>query len=112
MQIQPILAAAGVPIPNNFDGCKKSYSLNEYKGGSTVQVLSGTQTYCFSSVLIFFLLDTKFRWFLQQLHINTVQVATNETMKVGSGSTIAVRKSGGWEKAWALALERSGASSD
>ena len=81
-----VLKKCSIPIPDGFEGKRKSYTLEVDGAASKIQVL----------------------WCEGALYINESNGANGVNVNAKGGSTINCRKNGGWAKAWQMALACAG----
>ena len=76
------LRAAKIPIPENFTGAKKSFTIRPEGDFNSIGIL----------------------WQDAQIYVNKSNGAKGVAVNKKGGSTLSVRKQGGWEQAWGMAL--------
>ena len=83
---EAMLIAAKIPVPKGFDGSKRSFTVVPEGARGSVGIL----------------------WGDSQLYVSKSNGAGGVAVNKKGGSSIAIRKAGGWEKAWAMALACAG----
>ena len=83
-----------IPIPHGFDGSKKSYTLQGGEGKSSIGILPKAQ-------LSLKLKGSIPRWFTEQIYVyETVAKISDYQVNKSGGTSVAVKKRGGWQPSW------------